>query len=473
MRRGCELRTVLIASHRVGIATFGMHVLLAAMPVIAVPRVWIADQGNNQQAPANPNNRILEIDPINLKTPPDPDGTNVIILNTVPSPAGAFLDELTFDNQERLWTVVKEQSDQEPDGIKRIDRDTGAIQVTYNPQFPFEGLGNLVYLEGLAWDVSSTLWLSGVRQTGQPNVLTRIDPDTGNAVAPFDTGAGYVEIPGNVCQGLLFEDSGGGFLWHSDVVQQKIYKLDIANSFAVVKTFNVPFPPKGMDFYSVDNSVIWVASPNNGIWRIETAAADNSNGNATKFFNTPNWNLDGLAVLPEPGPFIQIAPDSIAVSTFIGTPAAGTSFTIKNLGTGKMDYTIDDSAITWADASPNTGRSSGETDVILLNLLNTDTFDAGEYSGDLIVTSPQALNSPITLSVLLTVETVGPDLDGDADVDMNDFARLQACFRSGSIPAECESADFDQNNAIGAAELGIFINCLTGPGLPATQGCDQ
>lgn len=452
-------------------------VTLAAMTTVSTvdavpPRVWIADQGNNQFGAANPDNRILEIDPLNVKSPADPDGTDVVVLNVLPSPALAFLDELTFDDHERLWTVVKDAADQDPDGLRRIDRDTGDIQISHAPTFPFEGPGSLVYLEGLAWD-GIGLWLTGVRQDGGHNVLTRLDPKTGDRIAPFDSGPGYVSIPGHIAQGLLYDPEGTGFLWHSDVVERRIYKLDIADDFAVVKTFHVPaFPPKGMDFMG---DRIWVAAPFDGIWEIDPSAPDGSDGHAVRLFNAPAWNLDGIAILTEPGPWLEANPLTVQAAAWIGANPAPDQIIVGNAGLGTVHYQVIDVTAPWVSPVAETGiATAAQPDTINVGYAGVDGFAAGVYLADMTLASAEALNSPITVSVELTVQTVGPDFDGDGDVDLDDFAHLQACFtgNGGTIAPGCGDADLTGNGAIDQGDVSVFVKCFSGAGIPAAQGCD-
>ena len=272
------------------------------------PRVFLADQGDNNGF----HNRILEIHPFDHKDPPDPDGTNAIILHTLPSPAVKFLDELSLDNDGNLWCVVKNSSDQTQDGATLINKDTGAIIRRIYPFIPGHTYGS--FLEGAAWD-GRGLWITGVRSTGigdpDGNVMTRVDPVTGDRIAPFTEGTlattQMCRIPGNIAQGLLFEPGGThGYLWHSDIGLNIIYKLDLSrlydadpandNNLAVAQ-FSVPFRPKGMAWM---RGMIWIASPwneqsgrrdKNGVWEFNPQT-----GATRQLFRTPYWNLDGVAI---------------------------------------------------------------------------------------------------------------------------------------------------------------------------------
>lgn len=455
-------------------------VLVAAAPSIqGQPRVWIADQGNNQAGAANPNNRILEIDPINHKIPPDAEG-DIIILQTLPSPAGAFLDELAFDDQHRLWCVVKEDSDQDPDGAKLIDPDNNPATVlrAIAPTFPNELYGG--FLEGLAWD-GSGLWLTAVRQGLTGNMLTRVSPLTGAQIAPFDSGplgaAGKVNIPGTVAQGLLYQPPAGagyGFLWHSDVSARRIYKLDIGrlydgdpgndNNLSVAE-FSVPFGPKGMDWMG---DKIWVASPFDGIYQFDPAT-----GASLKLFNAPQWNLDGVAILPPSGPRIVLSTPALSPSPWIGDNADDDTFTVANGGDDVLNYTITDSATPddWLSVTPPSGSSAGSANAHTVSYAVSGKL-AGTYSAAIIVTG-NAWNSPRTISVTLTIRTVKPDLDRDGDVDQQDFGALQVCYTQGGSQPEgpCREADFNSDNLVNQADLTIFLDCLSGQGVLADRAC--
>ena len=73
------------------------------------------------------------------------------------------------------------------------------------------------------------------------------------------------------------------------------------------------------------------------------------------------------------------------------------------------------------------------------------------------------------------VDLVGPDLDGDQDVDADDLDAFDACLSGPGIPqgqAECRQADFDGDLDVDQADFGVLQRCLAGDE-PADPACDR
>ncbi len=70
----------------------------------------------------------------------------------------------------------------------------------------------------------------------------------------------------------------------------------------------------------------------------------------------------------------------------------------------------------------------------------------------------------------VTVKIVsGPDLDGDGDVDLNDFMVFQACFNGPNrapAGAGCADADFDADADVDLLDFLVFQTCFNGPNRP-------
>ncbi len=72
-----------------------------------------------------------------------------------------------------------------------------------------------------------------------------------------------------------------------------------------------------------------------------------------------------------------------------------------------------------------------------------------------------------------TTQGVAADMDGDGDVDQEDFGLFQACLTvmGDPISPECLTADFDRNGLVNQSDHTVFIRCLSGPGVPADPDC--
>lgn len=69
------------------------------------------------------------------------------------------------------------------------------------------------------------------------------------------------------------------------------------------------------------------------------------------------------------------------------------------------------------------------------------------------------------------------DINGDTDVDMDDYARFQRCFtgfgNTGAFNAEdCNCLDRDNDDDVDEVDFQAFMNCATRSGVAADAGCD-
>jgi hypothetical protein len=108
-----------------------------------------------------------------------------------------------------------------------------------------------------------------------------------------------------------------------------------------------------------------------------------------------------------------------------------------------------------------------------------DVFFVSNGSGQGVlnydVESNDASNSPRHVTVRVTVRSVGPDFDGDADVDLKDFAHLQNCFTGEGeeqSDLDCLDARLDVDDDVDGTDLERFLQCLSGTGVPADRDCD-
>lgn len=87
---------------------------------------------------------------------------------------------------------------------------------------------------------------------------------------------------------------------------------------------------------------------------------------------------------------------------------------------------------------------------------------------------PEALPAGLAFAAAIPGSVI-PDLDGDNDVDGDDFIAFEACASGPSIPRgsseTCQAADFDHDNDVDQDEFGVFHRCLSGPDVPADPNC--
>ncbi|MEX2607372.1 MAG: carbohydrate-binding domain-containing protein [Kiritimatiellia bacterium] len=105
-----------------------------------------------------------------------------------------------------------------------------------------------------------------------------------------------------------------------------------------------------------------------------------------------------------------------------GSSVADVPFEVWNSGGETLNFTLSESA-GWLSLSKSTGSSSGEKTIILLQFDPTG-LTPGTYQTNVTITSPQAINSPVSVTVFLFVlsgPTVRNDFDGDGTSDIGAY----------------------------------------------------
>ncbi|NLX14580.1 MAG: hypothetical protein GXY44_13135 [Phycisphaerales bacterium] len=175
-------------------------------------------------------------------------------------------------------------------------------------------------------------------------------------------------------------------------------------------------------------------------------------------------------------PEIETSVTKLERSVYYGTTLSNETFTVRNAGSGTINFSIADDA-PWLNVTPSTGTSSGEAKTFNISY-STAGMALGEYNATITVVDPNAINSPRTIPVMLHVRptmAMRADFDGDGDVDMADFGHLQACYSGSGMPpvAGCENADLDGNNTIDQNDFTLFRQCLSGTNIPVNPLCGQ
>jgi hypothetical protein len=180
--------------------------------------------------------------------------------------------------------------------------------------------------------------------------------------------------------------------------------------------------------------------------------------------------------LPPDIPLLSVVPDEIDREAFLGGTATGDDvFNVSNPGIGTVNYIVAESAA-WFSVNPPAGSVTDEADPITITYDNgvISTLGVGVYVEAITVTSPEAENSPQTVTVTLMIDTLPPDFDGDLDVDQGDFGHLQACYSGPGISQalpECQDALLDDDDDVDQNDFSILQGCLSGEHIPADLAC--
>ena len=110
---------------------------------------------------------------------------------------------------------------------------------------------------------------------------------------------------------------------------------------------------------------------------------------------------------------IQLNNTQILRSQDVGDNLSDDTFTVTASGDGTINYTIIDDAA-WLSCSPASGSSSGESDIITVSY-NTSGLPTGQHSAVITVTSGDAVNSPQTIDVAVSVIDPAANLIANGD----------------------------------------------------------
>lgn len=105
-------------------------------------------------------------------------------------------------------------------------------------------------------------------------------------------------------------------------------------------------------------------------------------------------------------PFLELDPQEISI-TVEGSNPDPSSFSIKNVGTDPLTYTVSTDKA-WLSVTPTSGSLNGSEESQLSVEINALNMDQGDYTGIIEVTSPEAFNSP--RQVLVNLEVLAPPI---------------------------------------------------------------
>jgi hypothetical protein len=173
---------------------------------------------------------------------------------------------------------------------------------------------------------------------------------------------------------------------------------------------------------------------------------------------------------------IVLAPTSFDREGFVAEGLAGDTFSVASGGPDPMNYSIEViEGGDWLSVSPSSGTSTGAADQIQISY-TLDGMTPGTYTGTIKVSSPDAYNSPQSVTVELTIKTLQADFDSDGDVDHVDFSHLQSCLSGAGIPknqSRCQDARMDLDTDVDSTDIAHFLACYSGPNHPPQSDCSS
>ncbi|MDD3276578.1 MAG: lamin tail domain-containing protein, partial [Kiritimatiellales bacterium] len=210
-----------------------------------------------------------------------------------------------------------------------------------------------------------------------------------------------------------------------------------------------------------------------GLHQANITVADNESG----ALNGPLSIMVSIVVNPPPSPEIALDTTMLTPSVTEGGNAGSSTFNVWNGGTGTLTYSISDNAA-WMSVSPSggTSTSSGNRQSHTVTY-NTAGLPAGDYTGTITVSDPDASGSPQTIPVQLTVRepilfTAYNDLSWAVGQISAHITRYTTDSGDGTPPAGSSGLLIDQATG---EETGVTLSVSGGDwngGNHLTQGLD-
>lgn len=147
---------------------------------------------------------------------------------------------------------------------------------------------------------------------------------------------------------------------------------------------------------------------------------------------------------------------------------ANTTFSVVAIGEGTLSYRWQKGTTDLVNGSHYSGVTTAT-----LSVLNATDAEAGQYRCVVGNAYGSAASDTATLTVLPRPAPPG-DMDGDDDVDQEDFGLLQACVSGASVPQSdpaCTDARLDKDSDVDQADIALFLGCLSGPEVEVDSDC--
>ena len=144
-------------------------------------------------------------------------------------------------------------------------------------------------------------------------------------------------------------------------------------------------------------------------------------------------------------------------------------FTISEKAGLNIPFSISDT-ISWLSASP----SSGTTPAVITVTVVSNSLTTGTYQGDLEISSSDAHNSPVTVSVEIDVtQYLCGDFDNNCRIQVNDISKLvDYLYRGSAGPVYPDALNVDQCDAIDIGDIDHLYSLVQDNELAVCEGAD-
>jgi M6 family metalloprotease-like protein len=346
---------------------------------------------------------------------------------------------------------------------------------------PDGGVGGLDMMDGAYSDHNSFSkfmldWISPmVVPLGTSNVTLIAQSQSSNMVAvmPGYSGATpYTEFffaenryrtnndMGNPGDGILIwhvdatpVSSGDDFLYNNSYTSHKLLRLMEADGLEQIEAGG---DADAGDYHTQGDAFSDVSVPNSWAY-----AGTNTYVTLDSFStNGPRMTLTASIQAAAPGPRIVRSPSILTASAYAGENPTTASFYVSATG-GTVGYAISKNT-EWLAISPASASSSGTTNLHTVTYA-TATLDPGLYSATITITSPDAVNSPQTITVNLAVmgNNIGRAVNATNLVWSGGGASLW--FEQNTVSEDGVAAA--QSGALANLQTNWIQTSVTGPGL--------
>jgi len=124
-------------------------------------------------------------------------------------------------------------------------------------------------------------------------------------------------------------------------------------------------------------------------------------------YNSPQKVNISLTLSEEPPPEIQVTPPDLTFTAQSGgADPAQQEIYILNTGGGTLQFAVEPDA-SWISVNPTSGTSEDQQKTVSVSV-EISTLSGGTYNGNIIISDPEASNSPQTVAVELNISEILP-----------------------------------------------------------------